>query len=120
VVTLSAPDLAKLIRNTVFRFSDEAALQDGIEVLLQRHGLDYRREMILSPQDRIDFMVGDIGIEVKVASPLSSVQRQLFRYAKDQRVKSLILVTTRAMHKQCPEELLGKSVEVVHLLASIF
>lgn len=112
--------LARLIGSTVFRFSGERGLQDGIESLFTKKGIAYSREVILSPRDRVDFLVGRIGVEVKVDSSLSVVQRQLWRYAGDERVESLLLVTTRAKHKLMPSELLGKPVLVAHLLASVF
>lgn len=115
-----AAQLAQLIYRTVYRFSGERALQDGIEILLKNRGIEYLREFSLSPRDRIDFMVGKIGIEIKVDSSASQVQRQLWRYAEDDRVSSLILVTTKMAHKQIAYEILEKPVIIVHLLNSIF
>jgi hypothetical protein len=117
---MTAIEIARLIKGSVFRFANEIALQDGIEALLKGKGIEYGREVSLSARDRVDFMHGDIGIEVKIDSPTNSVQRQLWRYAQSDKVKSLILVTSRAKHKQIPDMLLDKPVIVVHLLASIF
>lgn len=116
----SSEKIASFLSRTPFRFHDERSLQDGIEALLKNLGIPYERELILSPQNRIDFICGPIGIEVKVGSSTTTVQRQLWRYAEDTRVKSLILVTTRSHHKQITRMILGKPVIVVYLLASIF
>jgi hypothetical protein len=115
-----AVQLARFINSTVFRFSDERNLQDRIEDLLNSKGVEYVREVVLSPKNRIDFMSGTIGIEVKVDSSATTVQRQLWRYAEDERIQSLILVTTLTKHRSIARELLGKPIIVVHLLASIF
>jgi hypothetical protein len=117
---VGADEISSLISRKVFRFSDERGLQDGIETFLKSKSIPYEREFVLSPQNRIDFLLGDIGLEVKVDSSPNTVQRQLWRYAEDPRIKTLILVTTRSPHKSIARTLLGKPVLVVHLLASIF
>lgn len=113
-------DLARLLTSASFRYQNERELQDAIEALLLAKQVSYEREVVLSPKDRIDFLVGAIGVEVKIDSSLPVVQRQLWRYAEDPRIASLILVTSRAKHKQLPTAILGKPVLVVHLFASIF
>jgi hypothetical protein len=117
---IDAAALASIIYKAVFRFSSEKDLQDGIGELLHKKEIAFDREVSLSPRDRIDFLVGAIGIEVKVASSPNEVQRQLWRYAEDKRVESLILVTTKSGHKSIARDILGKSVIVVHLVNSIF
>jgi hypothetical protein len=117
---IDAATLASIIHKAVFRFSSEKDLQDGIGELLHKRGIDFKREVSLSPRDRIDFLAGKIGIEVKVASSSNEVQRQLWRYAEDKRIDSLILVTTRMSHKSIAREILEKPVIIVHLVNSIF
>ncbi len=117
---MTAPEIAHLLYKTVFRFADERGLQDSMEELFKSAGVPYQREVILSARDRIDFMSDSIGIEVKVDSPSATVERQLARYAEDDRITHLILVTTRAKHKSVTGTLNGKPVIIVHLLASIF
>lgn len=112
--------IATALNKTVFRFSDEMALQNGIEELFKKQGWKYERESILSPRNRIDFMVHGVGIEVKVDSSPNTVQRQLWRYADDSRIGALVLVTTRSSHKTIPNVILDKPVLIVHLLNSIF
>lgn len=112
--------LAKLIHRTRFRFMEERQLQDQIEQLLQGNRVPYLREMPLTPKDRIDFLCGTVGIEVKIEGAVNAVQRQLWRYAADNRISELILVTTRSAHKSLPPVITGKPVMVVHLVHSIF
>jgi hypothetical protein len=112
--------LAAALYQQRYRYVDELELQDAIEALLIAWRLPYAREAVLSPRDRIDFLVDTIGIEVKVGSSLASVERQLWRYAADSRIGSLILVTSRSIHKGIPQTILEKPVYVVHLLHSVF
>ena len=112
--------LAELISGTRFRFSNEAELQDAIEKVLRSQSVTYVREHRLSVKDRIDFMAGSVGIEVKVESSASTVLRQLWRYAASPEVSALILVTSKARHMNMPGEITGKPVYVAHLLASFF
>lgn len=118
---MKAEQIAKLINATGFRFVDERELQNGIEDrVLKLYEIPTKREVILNPKDRIDFLCGTVGIEVKIAGPVAAVTRQLFRYAESDRIDGLILVTTRSSHKLVPNEILSKPVFVVHLLNSIF
>lgn len=113
-------DLAEALYRERFRFVTEIDLQDAIADLLVLWEKEHIRECVLTPRDRIDFLVGTTGIEVKIQSALASVQRQLFRYAAHPKIESLILVTTRHAHKAVPASILDKPVYVVHLINSIF
>lgn len=110
------PSVADVVRSARFSFGDEDALQAGIAKALVAAG--YRgvvREYRLAGRDRIDlFITGGIGIEVKIAGPATSVQRQLGRYAEHPSIKALILVTRCARHT-APATLNGKPVTVVNL-----
>ena len=54
----------------------------------------------------IDFLAGDVGIEVKIKGSAADAFRQLKRYAESDRIGSLILVTSKAM--ALPPRVLGK------------
>jgi hypothetical protein len=95
-----------------FLWSTEHDLQDGLAAALAQAGIELKREVIFSPQDRIDFMVGTIGIEVKVEGSMADVARQLMRYTPY--VDGLVLVTTRSKHR-LPASLSGKPVKVILL-----
>jgi hypothetical protein len=111
--------LAKAISASRFHYPSEATLQRGVAELLTELKLDFKSEFVLTPQDRIDFLVGDVGIEVKIEGALAGVTRQLWRYAECPEINHLILVTTRHIHQNLPEEILGKPLYVVYLLNSI-
>jgi hypothetical protein len=98
---------------------DERSLQNQIEEVLRLHNVHFEREVRLSPKDRIDFLCGSVGIEVKIGGGTNAVQRQLWRYASNDRITDLILATTRSIHRM-PESILEKPIFVVHLLHSIF
>lgn len=112
--------LAQLIYSTKFHFKDEGQLQAGIGELLRRSNIPFTPEYRLTPQDRIDFIVGHVGIEVKVASTAIEVTRQLYRYAASSEIDSLILVSTKSAHRGIWTEIAGKPVRIVHLVHSIF
>lgn len=98
-----------------FRYADEDQLQDGLADALVAAGFDVRREVRLNARDRIDLLVGRVGVEVKVAGAPSSVWRQLRRYAESPEVDALVLVTSRMRHTSFPDEVGGKPVAVVSL-----
>lgn len=83
------------ILNTQFRAGSEEELQEGLGQALTAAGIPFEREVILGPQDRIDFLVGDVGIELKVKGSVESAHRQLARYARHEKVQHLLLVTTK-------------------------
>lgn len=80
------PNLEELINLTIghrFNYTDEAELQAGIATMLNDAGVSFIREVTLSRQDRIDFLIGDIGIEVKVGGSLAAVTRQVDDIARE-------------------------------------
>jgi len=64
--------------------------------------------------DRIDFLVGDVAVEVKTKGSRAEVIRQLYRYASHSRVAWIVLATTRAQHRM-PEAIGAKPVSVAYL-----
>lgn len=112
---MSQQAIVLALRGWRFHFQNELELQDGIGQVLDRVGMPYQREVALSKADRIDFLVGDCGIEVKVDGSTAAVLRQLHRYSQQERIASLVLVTNRARHHDLPSALSGKPVELVEL-----
>ena len=94
---------------------NEAQLQDALQTLLKASYSHVRREHRLTETDRIDFLVERTGIEVKIQGSLTQVMRQLRRYADSDDVDDLVLVTTRALHRQLPHTLGGKPLTVIWL-----
>lgn len=112
--------LAATISSRRFRVASEADLQVGVERILKEEGETFEREAIMSKKDRIDFLLADrIGIELKIAGSTSDVIRQLMRYAENERVAALLLVTTRMIHRGAQGQMNGKPVVVCHLMSGI-
>lgn len=103
-----------------FRFSREAELQVGIATALSR--LDtvlVRREFRLSDSDVIDFLVDDVGVEVKVDGSCPALLRQLHRYAQSDAIGSLVVATHLSRLAQMPATIGGKPVFVALLRGGI-
>ncbi len=88
-------DLATLLRGHRYRYGRETELHAALAEALRRAGHAFEREVRLTAQDRIDFLVGDLGVEVKIKGGPSDVAGQLNRYAAHGRVAGLLLVTDR-------------------------
>ena len=114
-------DLAEQLRATLTKrrlpAATELALQDAIALAFTAAGIAFDREVHLSAEDRIDFLVeGTVGLEVKISGGLSEVTRQLHRYAQHERIGSLVLVTTRMRHLALMREFNAKRIHVLHLI----
>lgn len=112
-------DLAREIVESLdkykFSVTNEQELQQGLWHVLSNRYPDARREVVLDARCRIDFLVGDVGIEVKVDGSLSDLMRQLIRYAKFEQVGVLVVVSTRAKHRDLPLEIGGKPLFLAYL-----
>ena len=107
--------IADLVQTHRFRYRNEVELQDALEHVLLNSGHAVLREVRLSSRDRIDFLVGRTGIEVKVKGAAAAVQRQLQRYAHSPLLDELLLVTTTQRHLDMPADIGGKPLTVVAL-----
>jgi activating signal cointegrator 1 len=103
----------QVLSNHRFDVSEEKPLQEQIAEVLMRNNIDFNREVNLSPHDRIDFLVGDLGIEVKIKGAPSEIFQQCRRYCANEQINELLLVTGRAMG--FPGEIEGKPCYVVNL-----
>jgi len=92
-----AQSLAALLRAGRYRASTEAALQESIEQHLTASAVAFEREKVLAPGERIDFFAGGVGIEAKARAGKRAVFRQLERYAGNDAIEALILITGTAM-----------------------
>ena len=97
---LTEVDIAKLISRYSFQFSDEYELQDAIEQILTNADVEFQKEHYLGKGERIDFLVGTTGIEIKVSGGSDAVWRQLKRYFKYDEIDSILLITSRATHQE--------------------
>lgn len=91
-------EISALLRQGRYRQGSEAHLQEDVGQHLGQAGVWFEREFVLSPGERIDFMLDEgIGIECKVRAGKRAIFRQLERYAALDAIRALILVTGTAM-----------------------
>jgi len=117
---MTGPDLCQrlttAVLNSSFSFSCELDLQKGLAQLFDELEIPYERERLLAGTDRIDFFLGEgLGLEVKIQESLTSVTRQLHRYAQHPDIVELVLVTTKTAHRRMPEAMCEKPVQVIYL-----
>ena len=98
----------------IFRFSSERDLQDGIEQVLNRLSVANKREARLTNEERVDFLVNRVAVEVKTKGNRVSVMRQLSRYAECPDVDAIVLVTAKQT-LGCPSSIGGKPITVVRI-----
>ena len=93
---------------------DEADIHRLVARRLADAGLPCVHEARLGPGCRIDFLVGNVGIEIKKGKPdAAALQRQLARYAACEDVEAIVLLTQRAVRVSATA--LGKPVRVIML-----
>ena len=92
----------------------EADLHRMVARQLSENGLAFEHEARLAPGCRIDFLVGDVGIEIKKGRPrAATLAAQLKRYAASERVTSLIVLSAGSV--PLPPQIAGKSVRLLSL-----
>lgn len=119
---MNARELASLLERKRYNVATEATFQADVEKLLTEHGATFKREYVLSPEDRVDFFVDDgVALELKVRGTPQSVNRQLQRYAQSPEVKAIVLLTsTSKLARGAPTWLSDKRVVVAYFLAGGF
>lgn len=81
---------------------------------LNAAGIDCVHEFPLAPRCRVDFMCGDIAVEVKKGRPQpAQLLRQLNRYMLAPGVREMVVVMQRRV--RLPEYLCGKRLHAVSL-----
>ena len=94
--------------------SDEKLLQPLIAIEFVRAGLsDIAREVHLGKRDIVDFLIGDVAVEVKVKGDRRAIYRQLERYCGYEAVGAIVLATNVPMN--LPELIEGKPASIAAL-----
>ena len=92
----------------------ESDIHQMVEKQLQKARLPYVHEAKIGPGCRIDYLVGDVGIEIKKGRPdAGRLKRQLARYAACEDVAALVVIAPRSV--ALPQTVLNKSVRVIVL-----
>lgn len=103
-----------------FKYANETQLQRGIERILEESKFIFAREVTIDGIGRLDFFVeGEIAIEVKIDGSANELMRQVSRYAQSDRIRGILVVTSRATHS-LPESFNSKPVMVHSLLDGAF
>ena len=77
---------------------DEYDLHGLVAEALQKADIEFQHEAPLAKRCRIDFLCGDIGVEIKRGRPdKTPVESQLRRYAETGRLSALILVSEKTL-----------------------
>lgn len=99
-----------------FDLHNEKVLQSQVADRLTAEGLDFAREVRLSPAHIIDFMVGSVGVEIKIRRPGNSakaVYMQCLAYCGHHQVQALLLLTNYMLG--LPPDLSGKPTQKLNL-----
>lgn len=113
---MKAAELSDLLARYRISGMSEAVVQKQIERVLTQEGVEFCREVEIAPGDRIDFMVGTVGVEVKTKGTRSQIIRQLARYVRNERVEEIILAaSSRRILVSVPDEITGMPI-TKHLL----
>lgn len=87
--------------------TNEYQLHEHIAAALRDGGFVIQHEVSLAPRCRIDFLIDDVGIEVKRGKPQkAAILRQCQRYLASDQLNALILVLDT--HISLPNSLGGK------------
>lgn len=108
-------EIVAAARGGRYRYDSEDDLQRGLALAFDEAGIDAVREVRFNERDRPDFLIGDVAVEVKIDGSVEGVLRQLQRYASNEQVVELVLITTKARHQQLPAKAGGKPVTVLYL-----
>lgn len=111
---LRLKSIEDLLRSYQFNFTSEEELQSAVAGILTENNIEFERECRISGKDRIDFLIGSIGLEIKIGFSYSDVIRQLHGYAQAEQVETLMLLTSRLQHVM-PKEINGKTLCTVNI-----
>lgn len=94
--------------------STEEELHAQVSDALAAAGIDAVHEARLAPRCRIDFLAGDVGIEIKKRRPeREKLLAQLSRYAACDQIARLLVVAPRGVN--LPKQIGGKPVTMLAL-----
>jgi hypothetical protein len=114
VIVVDVERFVILMRRVPFVLKDEKSVQAAIAVVLDSHGIDYKREVKLSDGNVVDFMLpGGIAVEIKIKGQKREIFRQCRRYCEHAQVKAIVLMTATVMG--LPPEIEGKPAYYVSM-----
>lgn len=106
--------LAATLGGRRYRYKDEATLHEALSAVLDDALIEHEHEVRIEG-GRIDFVVGKVGIEVKVKGSVEVLRRQLEGYSAERKLNELLVVTTRPAHRAVPDRIGDMRVRVVSI-----
>ncbi|MCI6376983.1 MAG: hypothetical protein MR842_04360 [Clostridiales bacterium] len=92
----------------------ESDIHAWVEARFVSAGLEFAHEARIGTGCRIDYLVGNVGVEIKKGRPdASALKRQLMRYAQCEAIHALVVLTQQGV--ALPESLCGKPVRSIAL-----
>lgn len=92
----------------------EEMLHERVRAALEAAGFAPMHEARLAPRCRIDFLVDDLGVEIKKSRPnAAQLKAQLARYAACEQVGALLVIAPRGVN--LPKTIGGKRVTQIAL-----
>lgn len=92
----------------------ETQIHSIIAESLVKNGIEFQHEYRLSSDSRIDFLSGNIGIEVKKSTIKDkNLLKQLKKYSESDKISKIILVTTKSVN--IPSFINNKQIYIVNL-----
>ena len=91
-------DVVNVLARRRFRYNTEVDLHEAIAAAFDAAGIAYEREVQIAG-GRIDFIVRDVGIEVKIKGSTEALRRQVEGYSAEERLTEVLVVTTRPTHR---------------------
>lgn len=86
--------LARVVGGYNYRYSSEAGLHETLGKVLTAAHYEFEHERALDKQNRADFWVGGLVIEVKVDGSLGAALQQVSRYIHLPEVTGVLLAST--------------------------
>ena len=107
-------ELISIIRSYKIQVNNESDVQRQLDGIFANSGIEYKREFVLDKRNRIDFIIGSIGIEVKIHGiSAKRIYDQLNRYCFFEKISSIILITSQACIM--PDKINNKEIHVISL-----
>ncbi|WP_251473657.1 hypothetical protein [Stenotrophomonas lactitubi] len=91
---LQLKGIGRLLAGFGYRYGSEIQLHEVLATVLDRAGHAHVREYRMDANNRADFWLDGLVIEVKVAGSLADALRQVGRYITLPQVRGVLLVTT--------------------------
>lgn len=92
----------------------ETQIHSIIAESLVNNGIEFQHEYRLSSDSRIDFLSGNIGVEVKKSTVKDKdLLKQLKKYSESDKISKIILVTTKSVN--IPSFINNKQIYIVNL-----